>query len=63
MGFYNLCEYKAPDDDKLALEVIQLFRNSSSDSLNQGVFNLHILGFTDDVDITLADCKKKIQKD
>ena len=60
-GLYNLCEYKAPDDDKLALEVIQLLE-ILRDSLNQGVFNLHILGFTDDVDATLADCKKKIQK-
>ena len=60
-GLYNLCEYKAPDDDRLALEVIQLLE-ILRDSLNQGTFNLHILGFTDDVDATLADCKKKIQK-
>ena len=60
-GLYNLCEYKAPDEDKLAIEVIQLLE-ILRDSLNQGVFNLHILGFTDDVDATLADCKKKIQK-
>lgn len=60
-GLYNHCEYKAPDDDKLAVEVLQLLE-ILRDSLNQGVFNLHILGFTDDVDATQADCKRKIQK-
>ncbi|HNC01318.1 MAG TPA: hypothetical protein PLS71_23950 [Leptospiraceae bacterium] len=59
-GLFGACEFKSPDDEKLALEtmnLLEILRNS----LGQSSIQLQVIGFTDEVDATFADCQKKIQ--
>lgn len=57
---YGNCEFKSPEDDKLSQEAMNLLEILRT-SLSQSSINLQVIGFTDDIDATYADCQKKIQ--